>query len=183
MPDTDKWTPHLDDLSAREDGDESWARRDRQAAVDWFKREIHIAQIEHARANAQLLGKPRERQCHVKKSGVMVNVPLDIAEMVEASLRIAPDGKKPRRSLKDRKRRAAEVGRARRRKAELMAHGMTEAELMAKGCSPAEARSKSGQPMNASDAEAEAAQEARDHLLKYDIDLAVDTIQREMQDR
>jgi hypothetical protein len=82
MPDSDKWTPHLDDLSAREDNDESWARRDRQAAVDWFKREIVVAREAHARANAPPYSrrKRRERQRHVEQSGI----PLDIAQVDHA---------------------------------------------------------------------------------------------------
>jgi hypothetical protein len=61
-----------DDLRVRDDGNdfEPWARRDRQAAVDWCECAMTNAQVRHLRS--QLFGRSEP------KSEVMVEVPLDI---------------------------------------------------------------------------------------------------------
>jgi hypothetical protein len=166
MPDTDRSTPHLDDLSARED-DESWARRDRQSAVDWFDLAVLHMQVSHAYANHQPPNAwQRTRSVrHVEKSDMMVMVPLDLAETIRDCAKDGM-GKKQGRHGRYRGGRlyrlrvASVVDWGRARKAEL-------------------------QPQlgSATEAKRQAAEEASEFLLeRYGISLGPDTMQRKMED-
>jgi hypothetical protein len=131
--DAEPYTPHLDDLSAREDGDESWARRDPQSAVDWFETVIIYTRVRHAR--------PQDRLGYdVPKDKMMVEVPLDLAETIlECAKAGMAQGKKLRPSRIDRLAEAVAVYRGRKRKMELIAKAKaSNTKLKATGADSAE---------------------------------------------
>jgi hypothetical protein len=133
MPDNDKWTPHLDDLSAREDGDESWARRDPQSAVDYFESVIIDTRVRHAR-HQHWVG------YDVPKKEMMVEVPLDLAETIlECAKAGMAQGKKLGPSRVDRLAEAVAVKLGRERKMELIAKAKaSNTKLKATGADSAE---------------------------------------------
>jgi hypothetical protein len=157
--------PTDDDLVTREDGDESWARRDRQSALDWFERAVNVAQVR--RDYREHVGRP------VRKDEMLVEVPLDIAELILAGLTNGiTEGKKLRTTRRNRMADAIAADHGRKLKAKLL----KEAKLL-----------KANGKLNATgadSAEDQAAQWACHWLLReYGRPLSPTTMKRLMQEK
>jgi hypothetical protein len=165
------------------DNDE-WAVVDRQSAVEWFKLQTKIARqrvLEFQNKFAQWLkSKIAQMDCIIadppwagalpwrQRSQFGIWVPLNVAELLEQSFRVAPNGKKPRTSRDVQAAYDAAVQYGRERKAQLLA----------------EAKAR-GEPLNATganSAEDLAAEEARKWLFdKHGLHLSAGTLKKWMR--